>query len=447
MVPHTLPLETIEYTLGFLGEDFKTLAKCSLVCRAFLPTCQTHLYGDIRLSHKVVRDNETVETKRTKRFFKLADGNPDILLYVRNLTLDYGQDIFRHLPLRAISPSIAWKNVLRRRFSSLRSLTLCYLTMLDSLSYLTMIITGIYPKLESLSFHHVQVRHSSDFYGVQLSVETNWEPDVWVARGGAARSRLRAFRLVDAYDKSDELSALVSFLGNYRRLDSLDIRSQPELPGASLLPAYPRLSIAQFPSRLTRLGVLVHDVKRDGQIAQENRERMEAILSDLPRFRSLRSLCVHYSCIGFYLNKLKHSHQLYARRTAPSLNPFFLYTLCHVLSSTPDPFPFLEELVIVLHNPLYWLRDWTDALDNLARVLIGGRVVPENALLAEGATRYPRFRRLEICASISELVRLEYGDKGVEDVCKQVREVKEGFFRPFLQRFEDVGIEVDIKVI
>ncbi|KAJ3001381.1 hypothetical protein NUW54_g6460 [Trametes sanguinea] len=148
--------------------------------------------------------------------------NPNILLYVRNLTLDYGQDIFRHLPLRATSPSVAWKNVLRRRFSSLRSLTLCYLTMSDSLSYLTMILTGIYPKLESLSFHHVQVLHSSDFYGVQLSVETNWEPDVWVARGGAALRSGRSDSKVRVGVSRRELPDISGLeLGGYAEMRSI----------------------------------------------------------------------------------------------------------------------------------------------------------------------------------------------------------------------------------
>ncbi|KAL7280003.1 hypothetical protein ACG7TL_006416 [Trametes sanguinea] len=467
MVSRTLSLVIIEYILDFLRGDFKALGKCTLLCRGLLPICRTYLYEDISLSHQVV-NAQSVETERTKQFFRLVDANPGILLYVRNLTLDYGHDNYHYPPVGAIDQGIAWKTVLRRQFSSLRSLTLSHLATSGSLCYLITIITGILPKLESLSFRHMRVFISPSLFGIQLSVETAWKPHVWVARGGARHSNLHAFSIVDVYNEADELSELVSFLGNYPGLVSLDIR--PVLPQDSPLPAYPSLVASSFaPRSLRHFGVLVNDTTRDGMISMDNRtcvsvltvslqlidaiailtctgERMDAILSDLPQFSSLRSLCLHYSCIDFCLNTMVPYHQMCAGRTAPQISPFFLYTLCRVLSSTPDPFPFLEELVIALHSPLKWLKDWTDALDRLGRVLIGERVAG-NAPIAERATRYRRFRRLEICAHISELVRFRFGDRGVEDVRMQIREVKEGFLQPFVKRLEETGIEVDIRVV
>ncbi|OSD07286.1 hypothetical protein PYCCODRAFT_1456176 [Trametes coccinea BRFM310] len=444
MVSRTLSLVIIEYILDFLRGDFKALGKCTLLCRGLLPICRTYLYEDISLSHQVV-NAQSVETERTKQFFRLVDANPGILLYVRNLTLDYGHDNYHYPPVGAIDQGIAWKTVLRRQFSSLRSLTLSHLATSGSLCYLITIITGILPKLESLSFRHMRVFISPSLFGIPLSVETAWKPHVWVARGGARQSNLHAFSIVDVYNEADELSELVSFLGNYPALVSLDIR--PVLPQDSPLPAYPSLVASSFaPRSLRHLGVLVNDTTRDGIISTDNRERMDAILSDLPQFSSLRSLCLHYSCIDFCLNTMVSYHQLCAGRSAPQISPFFIYTLCRVLSSTPDPFPFLEQLVIALHTPLKWLKDWTDALDCLGRVLIGERIAG-NAPIAERAERYPKFRRLEICAHISELVRFRFGDRGVEDVRMQIREVKEGFLHPFLERLEEAGIEVDIRVV
>ncbi|KAI9063807.1 hypothetical protein FKP32DRAFT_657338 [Trametes sanguinea] len=435
MSPQTIPLETIEHTLDFLRDDLRALAKCALVCRALLPTCRTHLYRDISLTHEVV-DGKTVETSRTKRFFQLVDADPDILLYVRALTLDYGQDIFQSPPMGARDAGRAWKYVLRRCFPSLRSLTLCYLTM-SGLADLTAAITHFLPELESLSFRDLQVLEGPTDIGVPLSLITPWSTDEWVARGGAARSNLRAFSLVDLYNEVAALSKLVSLLGHYPQLDSLDIR--PQMPLVDDLLSDPRHIISEFAPRLRHFGLLLRDITGDGAIPPEERERMERVLADLPQCRELRSLCVHYSCFSYYLSTMMAANPMLMPgepprpATPPQLSPFFLDTLCDVLSSTPGaPFPLLEELAIVLHNPLTWLGSWADGLDRLATLLVG--------------ERFPRFRRLEICASISALTRILYTDKGLEEARLQIREVKEGFLRPILKRFEEAGVEVDIKV-
>ncbi|KAL7280952.1 hypothetical protein ACG7TL_005901 [Trametes sanguinea] len=440
MVPHSLPLETIEFTLDFLRDDFKALAKCSLVCRALLPTCRTHLYGHVSLSHEII-NNKTVETSQTKQFFQLVDVNPAILVYIRDLTLDYGQSIFQNPPIDARDAGIAWDYVLRGRFSSLRALTLCSVTM-SGLRDLTMVVTEALPELESLSFSAVQVLDGPTTYGVPLSVLSTWRPEDWVSRGGAARSKLRAFGVVDVYIDVAELSSLVSLLEEYPQLDSLDIR--PQLPHANEFPGDPRLIISAFAPRLRHFGVLVYDITDDGVVLEENRERLEGVLSNLPQCGSLRSLCVHYSCFGFCLSTMMSGQQVLTGST-PQLDPFFLDKLCDALSSHPLPFPHFEELTIALHNPLNWIRDWNDAFDRLAGVLVGRRSTG-NAPVAEGAMRYPKFRRLEICASVSGLVRLMYGNKSVEDARMHAREVREGFLRPIVERFEEAGVEMDYEM-
>ncbi|OSD00113.1 hypothetical protein PYCCODRAFT_1479388 [Trametes coccinea BRFM310] len=450
MAPHMIPLETIEHTLHFLRDDLRTLAKCSLVCRALLPTCRTHLYRDISLTHQVV-NYKTVETSRTELFFQIVDADPSILLYARTLTLDYGQDLFQSPAEGAREAGRAWKYVLRRCFPSLRSLTICYLTT-SGLSDLTAAITHFLPELESLSFRDLQVLEGPTDFGAPLFVNAPWSTGEWVARGGPARSNLRAFSLVDLYNEvaGSELSELVSLLGHYPQLDSIDIR--PQMPRPDDLTSDPRHLIAEFAPRLRHFGFLVGDITGDGAVSAEDRERMESILAALPRCRSLRSLCVHYSCLGYYLCTMMAITPtlMPGERSRPALppqlSPFFLDAFCEVLSSTPAPFPLLEELVIVLHNPLTWLRNWADALDRLAGLLIGDWA-PGDGMVAERATRFPRFRRLEICAStISAMVRLMYDDNGLEDARMQIREVKEGFLRPILERFKEAGIEVDVKV-
>ncbi|KAI9063808.1 hypothetical protein FKP32DRAFT_1603342 [Trametes sanguinea] len=415
MVAHALPLETIEHTLDFLREDLRALAKCSLVCRALLPTCRTHLYRDIHLSHQIV-NGKTVETPQTNRFFQMVDAEPDILLYVRKLTLDYGQymsDSSLTVPSTR-NASLAWQRVLRRTFPSLRDLTLCGLTMAGLRDHI-MLITEILPELESLSFHDVQLLDDPTDYGVPLSVIAPELPEDWAPHGAAAQSKLRAFSLVEVSSKDTELPSLVPLLESYPHIDSVDIR--PQLPYTDNSPGDPRLIIASFAPRLRHLGVLVYDITDDGEVPEENRERMESVLSDLPHCGSLRSLCVHYSCLGFCVFTMMSGTQL-STLTPPPLRPLFLNKLCDVLSSNPPPFPHLEELAIVLHNPLNWLKDWMDSLDRLSWVLIGERGAG-GAPIVEGAARYPRFRRLEICASILELARLMYGDKGAEEAHMQ----------------------------
>ncbi|OCH85145.1 hypothetical protein OBBRIDRAFT_334360 [Obba rivulosa] len=44
-----LPPELIDYTINFLHNDSKALKACALVCRAWLPSAQLHLFYEMCL--------------------------------------------------------------------------------------------------------------------------------------------------------------------------------------------------------------------------------------------------------------------------------------------------------------------------------------------------------------------------------------------------------------
>ncbi|PIL25493.1 hypothetical protein GSI_13383 [Ganoderma sinense ZZ0214-1] len=78
-----LPVEVIERVVDFLHDDIHTLAVCSLICRALLPTTRKHIWSSV---HIPVLHDRRPKTRRLAGFLALLDSNPDLPPYVRSLT-------------------------------------------------------------------------------------------------------------------------------------------------------------------------------------------------------------------------------------------------------------------------------------------------------------------------------------------------------------------------
>ncbi|KZT08003.1 uncharacterized protein LAESUDRAFT_811819 [Laetiporus sulphureus 93-53] len=78
----TLPIETCEEILSYLQGDFKTLAACSLACRAWLPVTRSYVFGEVLLQ----RDEEC------EHFRVILDESPTVGLHVRILSVKDAND-------------------------------------------------------------------------------------------------------------------------------------------------------------------------------------------------------------------------------------------------------------------------------------------------------------------------------------------------------------------
>jgi len=69
-----LPPELMDRALDFLHDDPTALRKCALTCRAWVPTCRFHIFGDIDIRGNLIQS-----------FGRLIDMSPDLASYVRNV--------------------------------------------------------------------------------------------------------------------------------------------------------------------------------------------------------------------------------------------------------------------------------------------------------------------------------------------------------------------------
>jgi hypothetical protein len=75
----SLPPELLYQILDFIRDDLCSLKQCVLVCRAFLPKCQSHIFSVIRFTHPYHA------RQQCQSFYHLISSNPDITTHVREL--------------------------------------------------------------------------------------------------------------------------------------------------------------------------------------------------------------------------------------------------------------------------------------------------------------------------------------------------------------------------
>lgn len=77
-----LPIEIYDQIIGMNHDDYQTLANCSLVCRAWSPTCRMHRFRELKVMPRPVG--------RPLAASLLCDLTSTVLPYVRNLVLVEG---------------------------------------------------------------------------------------------------------------------------------------------------------------------------------------------------------------------------------------------------------------------------------------------------------------------------------------------------------------------
>ena len=81
-----LPPELIDQVIDYLHDDKQTLRSCSLLCRLFVPSARFHLFRTV-----------VIKKDRDHAMSVLASMAPDLVLYIRNLTLENDGDTFKGL--------------------------------------------------------------------------------------------------------------------------------------------------------------------------------------------------------------------------------------------------------------------------------------------------------------------------------------------------------------
>ncbi|KAG6890451.1 hypothetical protein C0992_001645 [Termitomyces sp. T32_za158] len=108
-----LPQELVDYIIDYLFDDTAALRNCSLVCHAWRPSSQLHLFSTLSLK----ATPRACPAELCRRLYHLLRSSPTLCLYIREVDILEGSQ-----PL-AGSPSVIWATTDRTLPHILRRLT------------------------------------------------------------------------------------------------------------------------------------------------------------------------------------------------------------------------------------------------------------------------------------------------------------------------------------
>ncbi|RDB27750.1 hypothetical protein Hypma_003197 [Hypsizygus marmoreus] len=89
----TFPQELIDNVIDHFHDDTPTLRLCSVVCRAWLPSCRAHLFHRVSLQPPKVQPRAYFDHGKTsdvQRLYRIIQSSPDIADYIRDLVVCEG---------------------------------------------------------------------------------------------------------------------------------------------------------------------------------------------------------------------------------------------------------------------------------------------------------------------------------------------------------------------
>ncbi|KAI0628190.1 hypothetical protein C8Q77DRAFT_1162360 [Trametes polyzona] len=447
----TLPVEIIEHIIGLLSARRgrgRSLGACTLICHALLPAARAALWRDVALSFHLDGSLSTLTTA----FLKVLDANPHISFYVRSLTLQpvtLNPHCDEADELDFGNHYVTWDravwDLLRARLPALRTLQLRNVDAPGLYDFLALVQD--YPTLEAL--HLDGVHCTGDYTTARASKGARpWPKWLVSPRSGAVdepmqRSSLRALSVHRGMIPEADFVWLVKLLElwtpNYVSLQSLDLRYH-RIERWDALPSTPA-----FAPSLRSYGIAFGDVVNDDMVLSEGRDFIRRTLSALPRFHSLRFLCIEYNrLLPYILGSIgaserdggAHSHEI----SHPA--PFFLEELASVLAgSDASSIPYLEELTLVFLSSPRWLLGFDHAFARLAHVLVPQ---PSKTRVGAAVNRYPRFARLAVKTESLQVFGVFFGDARLEaERAKQAEDMDE-LVMPMLDCFVRAGVQVTV---
>ncbi|KAI0351837.1 hypothetical protein OH77DRAFT_833985 [Trametes cingulata] len=454
MLPR-LPVETIERIISFL--DVPTLRACALTCHALLPAARTHLWRALALPMNYLGAHHP----HSAALLKMLKDAPHLPPYVRALALNTRAVTALH----AAGP--AWHRhdfrPLVARFPNLRALTLCNFAGRARVVCEMLALARGVPRLEELRLENMRVNEQED---PEVAVHGF---DARLDEAGPKAWQLKRLAVVGGYVPPAVLVWLVSFLERPAEetgvaIESLDLRS-----GRSAADALPAVwpGVPSFAPSLKHFGIAL---KPDGgpsghaSLPVATEERIPGILTALPHYRSLRSLCIQYD-LHEALAAVWASPDLApppALHASPS-SPCILDSLARVLSGVTEQGAFpLERLTLVFLCPPRWLVLFRTEFERLAEALCsdsdGGGTVDINddgsAARRRAKRRYPGFARLEVRTDVLLTVARGWGPTGPDEYAAKVKvgagdgegeeEGDEVVVRRMLQPFVRADVVVDV---
>ncbi|KAI0694082.1 hypothetical protein C8T65DRAFT_58281 [Cerioporus squamosus] len=406
-----LPTELFERIIDNLCGDARSLSSCALVCRDWLPRSHFHRFASISLPISY----PLLSSRRTK-LRALIEENPNIVLYVRSLSLN-GMSI--------LGSSMSWSTAqalppMCPRLVTLRSLSLSRFEFC-SLTELLPTICAL-PALEELSLDRVRVHARTSAPHADCTD---------AVRKARAHRPLKALRFTgETIGESileAEASEFASALADAGVLSPGSLNNLALLSGArgcaGWVPFLPSLA----PS-LQHCALSLHELIVHGELAEIAREHIVHVYDALRPCPALRSSCVQYNSTSTLMQRVFEG----ATHTIPGAAPFFLDALCDVLSRPGEPaFPILEELSLIYVGSRHGLASCASALDRLARALLDRE-------------RYPCVRKLSVRVDepryVTGLFRVERG------TVDSMGDEQERCILDLLGGFDQGRIEVEVKI-
>ncbi|KAI0365193.1 hypothetical protein BV20DRAFT_774252 [Pilatotrama ljubarskyi] len=432
-MPLSLPVETIEHTIGYLDDDTRSLATCSLICRDLLPVCRNHIWRDISLP--IGPYPGATPPPRTAAFLEIIGASPVVAFHVHSLSLSFQDGSVKTRDPILWSKSDVYGVV--ARLPSLKTLRVYNMLGIGRSLYELIAIARDFPLLQALHLQNIHIEDQD--WGERVDLRS-----LTASSTNPARWALKKLAIIGGFVPASLLSQLVSFLeqsADRVSLQSLDLRS-PILSSDSALQDWP--DIPSFASSLQHLGVALNDVSRVGEPSIVERERMQRVLAALPLCRSLRSLCLQYDLFE-YSFQIIYTHPDSLTPPAPRFisSLSFLDLLSDVLSAPGEaPLPCLERLSLVFLSPPHWLVNFRASFHKLAEALVGDL---DNARSdGAGIRRFPRFSRLNLHTAIIQDAEPLWGERQTQEYLAKAEVVKRDLILPMLAPFARAGVGVQV---